>query len=501
MNWLKDKLTSGLSKKTIMAVFILAAVDVLSMASPFYLKYVISDIHTYLNITQADFDQLNAVLGYVLLAMQLPSGWIADRLSGKKILTISVIMTGILTVLFGLVAQGIFASASLTILYIIFVGFGISTTLFLWSPLWKVLSNQGSAKEQSKLYGLEGSYGGLVGLLVITLIGTIATEMSKQGNDILFYVLVYLIAGLLLLSSLGTWFFIKDTNEKSTLLLVLKNWWNEHHQKSKSKKSSNYKGKKRHQFWTLRVLLLAIFVMGMYMFQSIFAYYLKDYVAMVVSATVVTVIAGFRSYGLRLIVSAPYGNWITKRRSWIFVCVIIIFILILVALVAIFASGIGNQLTSESSKALIIALQIILPTSFLLIGTGTWLLTASRFTLISEIPHTNSNYGSIVAFVSFIAFSSDAWFYQMAASWMQASGHIMDATDVQELGYGSVGGYDQAGIQLLLIVAVSIGIVGALAGLGIFLINKKELRDLNKTSYRWRDEKTIKITAKKTQNP
>jgi MFS family permease len=100
------------------------------------LKYVVPHVYEYLHITQAQFDKLNAILGWTTLACQIPSGILADKLSGKKLLIVSVIMTGTLTILFGLVAQSVFQESSLIIMYIIFIGFGISTTLFLWSPLW-----------------------------------------------------------------------------------------------------------------------------------------------------------------------------------------------------------------------------------------------------------------------------------------------------------------------------------------------------------------------------
>ena len=176
----------------------------LSMTSPYYLKYVIPHVYTYLNITQSQFDQLNAVLGYVTLAMQLPSGWLADKASGKKMLSISCMMTGILTLMFGLVAESLFGGSSLLMLYIIFVGFGISTTLFLWSPLWTVLSKLGKSKDQGKLYGLQGSYNGFLGLMIVTLIGTVATYYASKGNNIGFYFLVYLIGSLLIITSFAT---------------------------------------------------------------------------------------------------------------------------------------------------------------------------------------------------------------------------------------------------------------------------------------------------------
>lgn len=477
MQKIKDILTHGLSKKVIYAIIVLAAVDMFSMAAPYYLKYVIPHVYTYLNVSQADYDQMNAVLGYVVLAFQIPSGILADRMSGKKLLIISVVMSGILTVMFGLGAQGVYPGASSTaIMYVVFVGFGISTTLFLWSPLWKVLSDQGKAKDQSSLYGLQGSYNGLLGLLFITLIGTIATSYADKGNNSVFYALVYIVAAALFVSAFGIWYFVKESNYKSAVLISAK--------KILAKiKSLTWKSFTPYNI--LRVWLLSVFVLGMYMFQSVFAYYLKSYLSLVITGIAVTAIAGFRTYGLRLVVSGPFGAWMKRRKSWVLTMAVILAIGMLVLVLMLLLGGVGNKVNTFSDTYRT-ALKVLFPILFLLIGTVSWFLVAGRYMIIDEVPHTKYDYGTTIALISFIAFSSDAWFYQMASSWMKSSGHVMTAADVKSLGYGAKGGYDQAGLQMILFVGLSIVGVGVLSGLAVYLINRREIIKLGKTDYRWR---------------
>ncbi|CAM9149119.1 MFS transporter [Mycoplasma marinum] len=477
MNWIKKNFTHGLSKKIILAVFVLAAVDIFSMAAPYYLKYVIPHIYTYLNVTQDQFDQLNASLGYTVLIFQIPSGIIADKMSGKKLLIISVVMSGIFTILFGIASQGLFpANASLPLLYIIFIGFGISTTLFLWSPLWKVLSQQGGPKDQASLYGLEGSYNGLIGLLFITLIGTFATSLASRGNNNLFYALVYIIAVALFVSGIGVHFFIEETFEKS------------HLSRKFSEKITNLKNFrfKKEYFKSLepakifRVWLLAFFVMGMYVFETVFAYYLKSYLAIVASAVVVTALAGFRSYGLRLLVSGPFGKWLSKRRSWTLVMLILLTIGMLISLIAILAPGINNNLHSATvnKKLYTILFSIV----FVLLGIISWFLVAGRYILIDEIPHTKETYGTIIALISVVSFSTDAWFYQMASSWAK---HNVAAFHTGGPGHWSKG-YSQHGLQLLFLTATGITLFGIFCGMGAYAINRHEIKKLGKKEYRWR---------------
>ncbi len=473
MNWIKSLLTHGLSKKVLLAVFILAAVDMFSMAAPYYLKYVIPNVYNYLHVTAAEFDQLNAVLGYVVLAFQIPSGILADKMSGKKLLIISVVMSGICTVLFGLATQAIYPPhLALPMLYMVFIGFGISTTLFLWSPLWKVLSEQGDAKQQSSLYGLQGSYNGLLGLVFITLIGTFATNLAHNGNNILFYILVYIIAGALFLSAIGVQLFVKDTKQKSEITKKFSDFRKRIYNFKFSKESLSF----LQPIKIFRVWLLAVFVMGMYMFQSVFAYYLKSYVGLFLTGTTVAALAGLRTYGLRLMVSGPFGKWMIKRKSWILVMLVSLSIGLLIAMIMVLTPGIGNTFNGHNTNLVI---KIIFPILFILVGVISWFLVAGRYMQIDEIPHTKNNYGTTIAIISFIAFSTDAWFYQMASSWAKSSPEIFQTP---------TGGYSQHGLQLLLLTACSIAAFGALCGMGAFLINKHEIKKLKKSSYRWRSE-------------
>ena len=151
-------------------------------------------------------------------------------------------------------------------------------------------------------------------------------------------------------------------------------------------------------------------------------------------------------------------------------------------------AGFGNNINKDISQSYRLTLEILFPILFIFVGTASWMLVAGRYMQIAEIPHSPNTIGSIIAVLSFVAFSSDAWFYQLASSWMKSSGHEMTEQLVNTLGYGEVGGYDQAGLQLLLFTALGIGSFGILCGIGAFILNKRELTKLGKKDYRWRDQ-------------
>jgi uncharacterized BrkB/YihY/UPF0761 family membrane protein len=144
------------------------------------------------------------------------------------------------------------------------------------------------------------------------------------------------------------------------------------------------------------------------MFQSVFAYYLKNYIAIILTATIVAVLAGIRTYALRMFVSAPFGKWFQKRKSRIFVLSMTLIIGFLIAITLILIAGFGNNINKNTSDSYKLALSIIYPITFILVGVVAWCLVAGRYMQIDEVPHTRATYGTTIAFISFIAFSSDA---------------------------------------------------------------------------------------------
>nr|WP_268813817.1 hypothetical protein [Mycoplasmopsis felis] len=62
----------GLTWKQIIALIILAAADVFVIAAPYYIKNIIPNLHTYLNIREDQVATLTSIIGWVTLITQLP---------------------------------------------------------------------------------------------------------------------------------------------------------------------------------------------------------------------------------------------------------------------------------------------------------------------------------------------------------------------------------------------------------------------------------------------
>ena len=223
-------------------------------------------------------------------------------------------------------------------------------------------------------------------------------------------------------------------------------------------------------------------VLGMYIFQSVYAYYMKSYLTLLIGAGVlIPILGGLRAYGLRMIVSSPFGKWAQKRKSFILVSIIILSIGIVFAIIFILLPGVGNTF-ANLSPSYTLALQIIMPILYIINGTISWCLVTIRYAQIGEIPTTKNSYGTTIALISFIAFSTDAWFYQMATILMKTKPEYMDGTS-----------YSQYGLSILLIISLIISVFGLLCGIIVHIWNAWELKKIGKTDFRWREMNNKKI--------
>lgn len=492
-NKLINFITNNLSMNLFFKIFILGLADVFTMAAPYYLKYIIPNIHSYLGIDQPDFDRLNAILGYVVLATQIPGGWLTNKFSSRKMLSMSLFLTGFLSVWWTLIIQIPFnKSEAMNQLYIIYVGWGISTTLIFWAPLWKLLSQLGKKEDQGKVFGLQGTLNGIAGLFFITFLGSLATYLTKQKFEWAFYVFSYILSGILVTTGFLVWIFMKDVKpiEENNQEQIKQEEINKLEKNSKDKEEKNINNKiKRTGIYTnkklketltvslrpmksIRVWLLAFFVMGMYMFQSVFAYYMKDTLSTIgLSAVLLTVLAGVRAYGMRMFVSSPFGKWADKRKSYILVLIWILVIGLMFAIAFTVLPGYNSyQNWSKPIQTLVSVFMIII---FLIVGILSWFLVAIRYVQVVEIPYDKGSYGTVIGLISFIAFSPDAWFYQMASEWGKNN-------------KDDNGSYTLEFLQTLLLVALGVVLFGLVCGTIAFLINKKEIKAKGITDYRWR---------------
>ncbi|WP_416321890.1 MFS transporter [Mycoplasmopsis felis] len=454
----------GLTWKQIIALIILAAADVFVIAAPYYIKNIIPNLHTYLNIREDQVATLTSIIGWVTLITQLPGGFLANKFSSKWLLFIAVFSTGIITIWFGfnILYSSTQSPDSLFIQYAIIWGlWGISSTLVFWTPLWKLVSQQTTKENQGLAYGIQGTANGIIGFFLIFVLGLLVKDVwfptvSKESSTIPFATYAFLIAGFLVATSFLVLFGVPEKQmEKNTEKLTF--------QRIKKSVLQVYKALKNWKLWAL-----SIFVMGMYTFQSVFAYYLLQLIqnAYLAPTILVTVIGGVRTYALRTAVSTFVGRWADKFRSY----VLFLIITLGIGIIIVGSIILLGYLPSSQNIALIVLSSIL----FILAGVLSWGMVTLRYAQVGEIHIEKNSYASSVAVLSFIGFSTDAWLYNV-------TGAVGKAYTPEGATNTSITGY-----QIILLITLSIALVGLLAGLAVHIANTNELKKLGKTNYRWR---------------
>lgn len=460
--------------KKSLALFILAAADVFVIAAPYYLKSIVPNVQLYLHVKESDMSTFTAIIGWVTLLTQLPGGWLADKFSSKKMLSISVFMTGVITVWFGTLAlvgseinyESLFAQYS-----IIFALWGISTTPLFWTPLWKLVSQQTEKEEQGFAYGLQGSFNGLIGLIFVFGIGTAITlytrnyEAQNPGNPLYapFASYIYVFAFLMIISSIGIWFFVKEkkTKEKfavdmKVLIKVMQDW---------------------------KIWALSIFVMGMYMFQSVFSYYLTQMMQNIIGipTAIILVIGGIRLYGMRMTISTFAGRFADRFKSIILLLIIVLFIGLAVSAIMIMIPGFGSHSFDNYSGAAKITASIFFASLFLISSALSWMMVTLRYAQTVEIDRPKNSYGAVTAMVSLVAFSPDAWFYQIGSS-------VISNNQVQKMVDGKlVMVASQTAYQVIGLLAIFISFIGLIAGLFVYIATLKQNKEYGLKFFRWRE--------------
>lgn len=450
----------NLGWKRTFALFLLAAIDVLVIASPYYLKNFVPNIHLYLGVEEQHTSYMTAIIGIVTLITQLPGGYLADKFSSKKLIFIGGILTALMTVWYATLIlikdNGIFSKDQLVNqYYIIYAIWGISSTPFFWTPLWKLVSQQVDAKNQGFAYGLQGSLNGVFGLVFVFAGGIIVTSLAQkygQGSvsTISFATYIYLFAIILAAVSVGILFFVREFKSEEKFGISPKELF---------RAMSDWK-----------VWALSLFVLGMYMFQSTLTYYFLQMLtnSLRAPAVLLTVIGGIRLYGLRFVISTWVGKFSDKLNSIVLFLVLTLFVGILIVAIALFLPGVSlaNVNTfSTLNKNYQMVVIVVCITLFLLSSVLSWIMVTLRYTQANEIVIPKNSSGAVIAIMSFIGFSSDSWFYAIGGA---VSTH-----------YKVDGVVSQTGYQIIIALAIVVSLIGLLAGFAVYISNYKFLKKHN----------------------
>jgi MFS family permease len=210
---MKDQQMDRRSRAFAMLSLILAGEAV--FVPPFHLgRYFKSSLLSTFAIDEYQLGKLGAIYGIVAMASYLLGGPLADRFSPRKLLSASLIATGLGSLYMSTIP-------SFGGLYLLFGFWGASTILIFWAPLIRATREWGGEDAQGFAFGILDSGRGLAAALLATVaayafgvmigkyIAPGTPDPSREAAAV--RNLLYAYAGCGFLAALCVWLFVPDS--------------------------------------------------------------------------------------------------------------------------------------------------------------------------------------------------------------------------------------------------------------------------------------------------
>ena len=169
------------------------------------------------NLTNTEIGDSMALYGLMAMLAYFPGGTLADRFSARKLMSISLLATG----LGGLYFAQIPGHFGLTVVY---GWWGVTTIFLFWAAMIKATREWGGQFSQGKAFGILDGGRGLIAAGAATLavfllssfmpenIDSATTENRRQALK----AVIYLYTFLTMIAAVLVWFFISDTNNTNS---------------------------------------------------------------------------------------------------------------------------------------------------------------------------------------------------------------------------------------------------------------------------------------------
>ncbi len=146
-----------------------------------------------LGVSKSQMGMLMGVFGAVSLVAYFPGGWLADRVSPRKLITIALLTTGVSGIYYATL-PGYALALALHALW------GISITLAFWGAMIKATRNWAPSEQQGRAFGiLEGGRGlstAIVFSLLLALFAWLGSTRAALASVILCYAAINIVLGL-----------------------------------------------------------------------------------------------------------------------------------------------------------------------------------------------------------------------------------------------------------------------------------------------------------------
>ncbi len=194
-------MTENTSKKRYLLLFLMAFGTPIMYFLP-YMRWTYYDpLQAALGLSHTQFGNLMSLLGSVAMVCYFPGGWLADRVSSRKLLSLSFISTGL-----GGFYYATYPSYSMCLA--LHAYWGVTMTLPFWAALIKATRDLASSDEQGRFFGLLEGLRSLSMTVVSLIVLKIFTGLGGGADNLTFVIYTYATLGII--NGLLIWIFMKD---------------------------------------------------------------------------------------------------------------------------------------------------------------------------------------------------------------------------------------------------------------------------------------------------
>ena len=175
--------------------------------APFLREVYYIPMQEAMNLSNTEMGMLMGVFGAVGLITYFPGGWMADRVSSRKLITLGMIATGASGLYFAT-----FPSYSMNLLLHAF--WGISITLVFWGAMIKATRGWAPANEQGRAFGILETGRGLSEVLSNTALLALFAWMGSTFAALSTVIVSFSVFNIGL--GVAAWFLIEDNEAADT---------------------------------------------------------------------------------------------------------------------------------------------------------------------------------------------------------------------------------------------------------------------------------------------
>ncbi len=154
-----------------------------------------------LHLTNTQLGVLMSVFGIMAMISYFPGGWLADKVGPKRLITISMISTGLAGLYFA-------AFPSYRICIAVHAFWGVSVTFTFWAALIKATRFWAPAVQQGRAFGILESGRGMAEVITSTALLAVFAKLGSGAFGLSWVIIVFSILDILI--GIMAWFVFED---------------------------------------------------------------------------------------------------------------------------------------------------------------------------------------------------------------------------------------------------------------------------------------------------